>query len=102
MSKTRIELLPERFVVKTCHRQGIWKKSRNFQVWQVITEDLHWNLQTSPDLSVSYKKDVPFEWTKTCHDPFSLLQKCINESPFLKYPDAQEPKTSFTDAIKYA
>ena len=42
------------------------------------------------------KKDVPFEWTKTCHSAFNSMKEYLNERLILKHP------TLFTDANKYA
>ena len=47
------------------------------------------------------KKDIPFEWTRTCHDAFNLLKKYLYVSPIPKHPNPEKTFALYTDVSKY-
>ena len=48
------------------------------------------------------QKDVEFKWIAECKNCFQILNKFLQESPILRYPDPEVSYTLYTDASKYA
>ena len=48
------------------------------------------------------RKDIPFEWSKSCQVAFEMLKEYLLKEPILKYPKPDQPYILYTDASKYA
>ena len=48
------------------------------------------------------RKDIDFEWSKSCQIAFEFLKEMLLKEPILKYPDPNYGYILYTDSSKYA